>query len=127
MRQRIEHFNVSDHNTYPLFAATPDELRECLCHDMGLVEIKCSYKHIDSKIEDIKDLCFYLNSDNELKTNHRFYSQIQFQMYVCGKIFCDFVVFTYKGIVIQTVPYDPEFVNRLIKKCTYFAINDLEI
>ncbi|WAR07527.1 hypothetical protein MAR_017485 [Mya arenaria] len=123
MRQSHEHFNVSDcglfvDSTFPLFAATPDGLRECSCHDKGLVENK------DSKI-DIKDQTFFLNSDNKLKTNHRYYSQIQFQMYVSGKTFCDFVVFTYKGIVIQTVPYDPEFVNRLIKKCTDFAINDL--
>ncbi|WAR07267.1 hypothetical protein MAR_017225, partial [Mya arenaria] len=127
MRQSHENFNVSDcglfvDSTFPFYSATPDGLRQCLCHGKGLVEIKCSYKHRDSKIEDIKDQTFFLNSDNKLKTNHRYYSQIQFQMYVSGKTFCDFVVFTYKGI---TVPHDPEFVNMLIKKCTDFAIHDL--
>ncbi|WAR24001.1 hypothetical protein MAR_037670, partial [Mya arenaria] len=114
MRQSHKHFNVSDcglfvDSTFPLFAATPDGLRECSCHGKGLVEIKCSYKHRDSKIEDIKDQTFFLNSDNKLKTNHRYYSQIQFQM----------------NSNTDCVPYDPEFVNRLIKKCADFAINDL--
>ncbi|WAQ94074.1 hypothetical protein MAR_006545, partial [Mya arenaria] len=78
MRQGHENFNVSEcglfvDSTFPLFAATPDGLRECSCHGKGLVEIKCSYKHRDSKIEDIKDQSFFLNSDNKLKTNHRYY------------------------------------------------------
>ncbi|WAQ95787.1 AN-like protein [Mya arenaria] len=108
-----EHFNVSDcglfvDSTFPLFAATPDVLRECSCHGKGRLKIKCSYKHRDSKIEDIKDQSFYLNSDNKMKTNHRYYSQIQFQMYVCGKTYCDFVVFTYKGIKLKQRRFLPK-------------------
>ncbi|KAH3738778.1 hypothetical protein DPMN_045421 [Dreissena polymorpha] len=46
-------------------------------------------------------------------------------MHVCKKAFCDFVVFTHRGIHVQTIQYDPEFVEELVLKCTVFALDEL--
>ncbi|XP_060566380.1 uncharacterized protein LOC132725293 [Ruditapes philippinarum] len=112
--------------TCPFFAATPDGVRECSCHGSGLVEVKCVYKHKDQEISNIDDNTFYLEKDDlSLKKGHRYFTQVQFQMYVCSKTFCDFVVFTEKGIHIQTINYDSDFVQELIEKCDSFVKNDL--
>lgn len=109
---------------FPVFAASPDGVRNCLCHGEGLVEIKCSYKHRDVNVHNIPqiDSNFCLQGDKlELKKSHRYYSQIQFQMYVTRKTFCDFVIYTDKDIFYQVIYYDPQFVNEMIEKCTAFA------
>ena len=111
--------------TFALFAATPDGVTICDCCNQGLLEIKCSYKHRDQKIEDIIDNTFCLDQDLKLKKNHQYYTQIQFQMYVTGLYHCDFVVYTDEGIVVQRILYDPEFVETLVKKCQEFAFNYL--
>lgn len=113
---------------FPLFAATPDGVRSCACHGDGLVEVKCCYKHKDLAVRDIpaQDSGFYLEKDTlTLREGHRYYTQVQFQMYVLEKTYCDFVVYTNKGIHVQTVTYNASFVNNLIAKCTNFAVNEL--
>ncbi|XP_052254844.1 uncharacterized protein LOC127860420 [Dreissena polymorpha] len=114
--------------TFPVFAASPDGVRTCLCHGEGLVEVKCSYKHRDVCVKDIPDIdpSFYLGKENlTLKEGHRHYTQIQFQMFVCQKQFCDFVVYTNKGVFVQTVYYDSTFVKDLIDRCTTYAMSEL--
>jgi hypothetical protein len=109
---------------FPIFAATPDGSRKCKCHGNGIVEVKCSYKHRDEAIRDIPsiDTSFYLEKETlKLKKNHRYYTQIQFQMYVAKVDFCDFVVYTNKGIYIQTIKFDKEFVDALVLKCKNIA------
>ena len=113
-------FNIRDSGlvvdtTFPLFAASPDGVRTCECHGEGLVEVKCSYKHKDMHPADIPeiDAHFYLDADTlALRKSHRYFTQVQFQMYICEKQFCDFVVFTNKGIFCQTIYYDPDFVQE---------------
>lgn len=109
----------------PIFAASPDGVRNCICHGKGLLEVKCSFKHRDLNVSEIAliDPTFYLDRDLRIKQSHRYYTQIQFQMYVCQLTFCDFVVFTLKGISIHTVAYNPKFVNELVQKCSEFAFN----
>lgn len=41
---------------FPVFAASPDGVRNCLCHGEGLVEIKCSYKHRDANVHNIPQI-----------------------------------------------------------------------
>ena len=111
--------------TCPVFAASPDGMRTCSCHGNGLLEVKCSFKHKDLDVCEIVliDHSFYLDKDLKLKESHRYYTQIQFQMYVCQVTFCDFIVFTLKGISTQTVEYNPTFVSNLVEKCSEFAFN----
>ena len=133
MKTTHECFDVQDSGlvidpAFSLFGASPDGVRTCHCHGQGLLEIKCSFKHKDRLVSEVplldKDFC--LEKDTFLlKHNHRYYTQVQFQMYVCHKMFCDFVVYTLKGINMQTVYYDPHYVQRLIGKCSAFAFQHL--
>lgn len=133
MNQNHTEFQLRDSGlvvdkTFPLFAASPDGVRSCVCHGVGLLEVKCCHKHQGFAVEDIPlhDSDFYLERDTlRLKSNSKHYTQIQFQMYVCGKTFCDFVVYTKRGVHIQTVNYDAEFVGKLVQKCIDFALNEL--
>ena len=115
-------------STFPVFAASPDGVTNCDCHGEGLVEVKCCYKYREELVRDIPNLdnTFYLEKDScTLKKSHRYYTQVQFQMYVCQKPYCDFVVYTNKSIYVQTILYDPPFVNSLIEKCLQFANDHL--
>ena len=90
--------------------------------------MKCSFKHRDLHVKEIPDIdtTFYLEKGTlKLKSNHRYYSQVQFQMYVANKKYCDFVVYTNQGIHCQTVLFDQEFVYKLIVKCTAFCLNHI--
>ena len=53
-----------------------------------------------------KNTCELVNGELKLKTNHHYYYQIQGQMAVCKRPWCDFVVWTMKDISIQRIEYD---------------------
>ncbi|KAH3890019.1 hypothetical protein DPMN_014086 [Dreissena polymorpha] len=79
--------------------------------------------------KDIPDIdpTFFLAKENlTLKEVHRHYTQIQFKMFVCQKQLCDFVVYTNKGVFVQTLYYDSTFVRDLVDRCTAFAMSELE-
>lgn len=94
---------------------------------MVILEVKFCFKYRDLDISEIciQDSTFYLDKDTQLKRSHKYHTQIQFQMYVCQLLFCDFVAFTLRGIYIQTRDYDPEFVSSLTDKCSSFAFDYL--
>lgn len=96
--------------SFPELGATPDALVCCTCCGKGCVEIKCPYKHRDHNILQAcidKDFCLRLsNGTLELKRTHKYYKQVQTQMFVTGSQFCDFVVWTTKSCVIVRVMPD---------------------
>ena len=38
-----------------------------------------------------------------MKIDHHYYHQVQLQMYVCSYIWCDFCLYTTKGIEVQRI------------------------
>ena len=50
-----------------------------------------------------------MNGEPKLKGNSNYYFQIKGQMGVTGKLYTDFVVFTYYGTLIRRINFDPEF------------------
>ena len=102
----------------PYFGVSPDGLCPCECCGKGSVEIKCPYKFKDCSIsEGLKDPSFCLNADMTLKKSHRYYTQIQLQMFVMRVSYCDFVTYTNKEIAIVRVRIDQDrnFVRNLKK------------
>ena len=49
----------------------------------------------------------------KLKHAHKYYVQVQGLMGVTGAKWCDFVVYTSKGMSIARIPFDPQFWNSL--------------
>ena len=117
--------------THPYLGATPDA---CV-HDpsehnepFGFAEIKCSYKYRDATPHDAalnNDFMMHVYVDGtlKLKRNHVYYSQIQGQMAIGERKWCDFVAYTNKGIAIERIPFNDTFwESELLPKLTDFYI-----
>ena len=96
----------------------------------GLAEIKCpcSHRH-QTPFEAAESGSFCcrleLNSDQtkrlKLKHSHPYFCQVQGQMVITEREWCDFVIYTEKGINIERIWYDPEFWNNsLLPKLVSF-------
>ena len=108
----------------PFLGASPDGITNCSCCGQGILEIKWSFKNREKSVEEAArdDPDFCLNSYLSLKVKHRYYTQVQFQMYVLHVQFCDFVIATDVSKQIIRVKYDPEFginLGSLSKECFF--------
>ena len=82
---------------------------------LGLLEVKCPASANDTLL---KDLChksnFFLNfSDTnnfQLKTNHNYYYQVQGQMHITKRAWCDFVVWSpcETNLHVERILYKPQ-------------------
>ena len=98
---------------YPHLGATPDGLVECECCGPGLIEIKCPFKYRQCKISDIVDKSFCVQPNEEdgklkLSHNHAYYLQIQGQLILCQKPYCDFIVWTECDLFVERINSDNE-------------------
>jgi hypothetical protein len=112
-------------------SASPDGLvyDEEADYYYGLIEIKCPRmkKHL-SISECLNDNDFYIGLDNGhpyLKKDHHtgYYTQIQMAMGLSNSQFCDFVVYTFKGIAMIRTPFDNQLFFKLITKLNDFYVN----
>ena len=81
---------------YPFIGASPDSLISCDCCGEGYVEVKCPY----CKRNDTVELKFCIQSGN-LSITHPYYAQIQTQMNVCNRKYCDFLE-DQEGLLLST-------------------------
>ena len=91
----------------------------------GIMEVKCSeeYKDFDPKSISFisKTSCIELvGNDLKLKKSHSYYDQVQLQLALTTHSWCDFVLFTLKGMVIDRVQFDPEHWKALKDKLLRF-------
>lgn len=113
---------------YPYIGASPDGLVSCSCGDCkdseGLLEIKCPFKHRNFSPKHAalnRDFCCDLNNDSlTLKKSHPYYFQVQGQMAVTGRNWCDFVIWTRKGISIERIPFDISLWKDILPKLSMF-------
>jgi hypothetical protein len=106
--------------------ASPDRITKCMCCGVGTLEIKCPFKHrkvtVAEAAKNDKDFC--LDANLQLKAGHRYYTQVQFQMFITDVDYCDLVVFTKckpPSMVIVRVPRDNDFCTKLVTKCKKFV------
>ena len=105
---------------YPFLGASPDG---CI-HDpnseykFGVLEVKCPFKYRFNTISDAatnSDFCLALVQKGngqpypELKPSHAYYAQVQGQLAITERRFCDFVVYTTKDLFIQRILFDEHF------------------
>ncbi|XP_067850963.1 uncharacterized protein [Heptranchias perlo] len=80
---------------------------------LGLVEVKCPYKHRNHTIaQACNDRNFCLQRNNgefQLKKNHAYFTQIQCQLAVLGLNKADLVVYTDREVAVIPVESDGEF------------------
>ncbi|XP_048734036.1 uncharacterized protein LOC125650107 isoform X2 [Ostrea edulis] len=112
--------------THPFLGVSPDGMISCDCCGKGVLEIKCPYKHRDISVEEAaqKDGDFCLDKSLQLKTSHRYFTQVQMQMCITKCQYCDFVVFTKcqpsASMVIVRIFWDEQFCRTLLDKCERF-------
>ena len=128
-------FVVSE--THPFLGASPDGV----VHDpsvqnpFGLAEVKCpfSFKHVSPSVAALSStFCCELVTDSggsehlRLKHTHPYFCQVQGQMAITGRSWCDFVMYTEKGLSVERIPFDSTFWEKeLLPKLVAFYDNCL--
>lgn len=51
-----------------------------------------------------------------LKKDHQYFSQVQGQLGICGVDWCDFVVYTNKGMDIERILFDAVYFHTMMNK-----------
>ena len=107
-----------------LVAASPDGLISDKFVGVGLIEIKCPKSKLSYLPEDLmKDDKFYVQQEDgklTLKKIHEYYTQVQMAMGISGALFCDFVVYTLKGLIITRTAFDDDYFISVMKKINTF-------
>ena len=105
---------------YPHLGASPDGVVSCACCGEGLVEVKCPYCVRDEDAVNHKCLITDDKGVKVLDQTHAYYYQIQTQLFVCEKEFCDFVIWTKSDMhYIRIVP-DDRFWSVVSAKAQWF-------
>ncbi|KAL3889805.1 hypothetical protein ACJMK2_002133 [Sinanodonta woodiana] len=76
---------------YPQFGASPDGMISCDCCGDGCLEIKCPYSMKDKPILDVPWLLL-INNKLTIDCKHTYYFQMQMQMFLSDRQYCDFYV-----------------------------------
>ena len=103
----------------PYLGASPDaKVIDPGCSDpFGLSEVKCpETKYLVTPLDACSDSNIFMEEVDgkpKLKRTHKYYSQVQGLMGVTGAKWCDFVVYTSKGMSIERISFDPQFWNEL--------------
>jgi hypothetical protein len=105
----------------PYVGSSPDVLVSCCCGE-GLCEIKCPYSAIDQV--PCAGTPGYLVADDHGKTvlnkSHKYYAQIQEQMGVVHRPWCQLFVLTRRGAFRTRVEEDEDYWTMLRDKLDYF-------
>ena len=102
-----------------------DRSNEC-SNVIGLVEIKCPKTKKNHKLNQLlNDPSFYIKREEGkimLDRSHPdgHFAQIQMDMGLSGATFCDFVVFTFDGIIVARTHFDEDYFISLVKKINSF-------
>ena len=106
------------HPKHSYIGASPDACLTCDCCGEGILEIKCPYCHRNDKDADAvstDEVVCLEKADGapSLKKNHPYYFQVQCQLMVTSKKYCDFVVYTKSDFHVERILPDPDFVNTV--------------
>ena len=118
----------------PFVGCSPDgRVIDFGCHDhFGLGEAKCPETKFQvtplDACQDPNFFCEAVNGQCKLKKNHAYYTQVQGQMGVSGAKWCDFIVYTKKGISVERIPFDAAYWETLKQKLhTYYFTHFIKI
>jgi len=114
--------------TVPYLASSPDGFVTCThcAPTQGLLEIKCPSvlrnKTPEEACEDKHFFCHLVNGCVTVKKTHNYYYQVQGQMGVSGRQWCDFVVWTLKGHSIERIHFDEPLWKKMVEVLKSFYV-----
>lgn len=87
-----------------------------------LIEIKCPYsaRNEHQYLEGKPQSCL---AEVGMAMSQAYYTQVQGQLLITGKEYCDFVIWTPIGIVIDHIYQDFNFTEKLLRKLTLFYVD----
>lgn len=112
---------------YPFLGASPDAVvyDPHTPNSFGLVEIKCQFSAREAAKS--STFCCSLHSGTDgsktlkLKRTHNYFCQVQGQLGITGRSWCDFVGYTEKGFHCERITYDEDFwTKELLPKLISF-------
>jgi len=111
---------------HPYLAGSPNGLVNCKCCGLGTVEVKCphSVKNSDIHLKEVYSKTDFLeeyNGQPRLKRAHKYYTQVQAQMWVVGASHSFFIVWTegHKPFY-EVIKYDSNLCVRVVNNITLF-------
>ena len=114
-------------SNFPILGCSPDaKVIDPNCEDaFGLLEVKCPETKFEmSPLEacsDPKFFCERVGDMCKLKQHHAYYAQVQGQMGCTGAQWCDFVIYTKKGMSVERITFDRAYWVELQEKlCQYY-------
>jgi len=129
-------FHIS--KSHPYLGATPDGAicdPSSLDKHFGFLEVECPHAHRNNTPEEASltsGFCCSLESSSDgtqqliLRRNHIYYGQVQGQMAVGDRPWCDFVVYTTNGISVQCIQFVKDYWERtLLPKLIEFYVKIL--
>ena len=105
--------------------------------EFGFIEVKCPFVQRDlSPLEasltsgfccrQVTNQTTCNSPELKLQQNHKYYAQVQGQMAVGGMTWCDFVIYTNRGINVERILYNEDYwKNTLLTKLESFFDNCL--
>lgn len=121
---KLEQSGLQINPAYPFLGASPDGLVSCTSCGNGLLEVKCPFSGKDVGLQaaaENRDFCLVLG---KLRREHRYYYQVQAQLFITGKAHCDFVVWCTKGrnqeFFIERIAADHQFFSSALAAATTF-------
>ena len=124
-----EHQNFVIQNTglhinaeFPYLGASPDGLIQCDCHGRGLLEIKCPHNYRYELKNWQQDKTFRIDGNYQINIDHKYYYQIQGQMFILNFDYCDFFIWSpatftdYPNYRKTHVEKNDEFINVMSVK-----------
>ena len=98
---------------YPFVGTSPEFLISCDCCGEGCVEVECPYCKRNDTVDEASNSepKFYIQSGS-LSITHPYYAQIETQMNVCNRKYCDFFLWTKKDYFCQRVMQDKDMSRK---------------
>ena len=110
---------------YPHLGASPDGIVNCKCCGKGLLEIKCPFSVKDLHPARQTDKVTFLSASGKLKRSHKYYTQVQGQLSIADKLYCDFFVWTPKGYLMERIYPNASLWEKIVPKLTEFFVHYL--
>lgn len=93
--------------------------------EFTLLDVRCPYSSRDRVIGPITVpyLCHLEDGQLALKEDHAYMYEIQGQLEVTGREFCDLIVYTYCDLKVISISKNTEFINKMLVKLDDFYEN----
>ena len=110
----------------PFLAGSPDGLFRCKCCAISTVEVKCpfSVRNMNVHLQEVYSQVDFLEDEDgkpRLRRNHKYFTQVQIQMWLVNAPHSYFIVWTQgHPPLIEKITLDLEYVMQVVNAVTLF-------